>query len=81
MKKKEAIAIAEAFMREQLGPDPRFLGDRLDCSLLGARKRDHQEWSVVYQRVLPDHPGSVIDGPIIVIVDSVTRKARFFTTR
>lgn len=80
MKKKEAIAIADAFIREQMGPDPRFLGDRLDCSFREARKHDHREWSVVYERVLPDQPGSVIDGPIIVIVDSVTQKARFFNT-
>jgi hypothetical protein len=77
MTEEQAITIADAFVREQLGSDPRALGDRLSYALLGARQGENQEWRVVCQWVLPDHPGSVIDGPAIVIVDPMTREARF----
>jgi len=80
MTEEQAIAIADTFIREQMGPDPRALGDRLSYALLGARQGENQEWNVIYQWVLPDHPGSVIDGPAIVIVDPMTREARFFHT-
>jgi hypothetical protein len=79
MTEEQAIAIADAFVREQLGSDPRLLGDRLSYSFLHARRGRNQEWRIVFQWTTPDNP-SIIDGPAVVIVDPVTQKARFFNT-
>jgi len=78
MTEEQAIAIADTFIHETLGPNPRLEGDRYTYLRLKVRQGANQEWRVVYQLVFPDHPGTVVDGPAVVIVDSITQEASFF---
>lgn len=68
MTQGDAILIANQYILSQLG------GPR---QLIGARE-NAAEWVVSYQTELPGMPpGTVVDGPTVVIVDKVTRLAEF----
>lgn len=78
MTEEQAINVANAFVSEQMGSDPRIDGDRYTYSLLKARVGRNQEWRVVYTLKFPDKPDRIWDGPIVVVIDTATGRASFF---
>ena len=80
MTEYQAITIADTFIQQQLGPDPRIHGDRYGYSLLRSRVAENNEWRIVYRLVFPDYPDRMWDGPTVVIVDPITQKASFFNS-
>lgn len=77
MTRDEAVRLANDYVAQQMGPEPRFAGKRCELVLMAANLDKRNLWNIIYQINLPDFPGSVVDGPTIVVVDPVSRKACF----
>lgn len=78
MTEEQAVTVANTFIADQTGPDPKLDGDRYTYSLLKARMGKGKEWRIVYTLEFPDKPERVWDGPVVVVVDPSTGKATFF---
>ncbi|WP_437952512.1 hypothetical protein WME98_18600 [Sorangium sp. So ce296] len=77
MTKEDAIAAANEFVANQMGPEPKLAGERCELKLISAELDKKKRWSIVYQLSLPESPGSVVDGPVVVVVDPASAKACF----
>ncbi|APR81462.1 Hypothetical protein A7982_06811 [Minicystis rosea] len=81
MGRDEVIALAERFLRARVGSSPQLEGEACEYRLLGAQLEEDGTWSVVYQIHVPGPPLSVVDGPVVVIVEPSTRQASFLDER
>lgn len=77
MTRDKAIELGTQFMLQTVGPNPRLLGEACEYRLIGARLAGDGTWSVLFQTRLLGPPPSIIDGPIVVVVDPTTGKAEF----
>jgi hypothetical protein len=75
---EQAVNLANTFVNEQMGTDPRIDGDRYIYSLLKVRVGKNKEWRIVYTLEFPDRPERIWDGPVVVVVDPVTGDTSFF---
>jgi hypothetical protein len=78
MTKEKAIAIATEYLHRRAGPHPTFGGDACSFELRGAKPGRSNDWTVLYQVVLLDYPGTVVDPDVMIIVDEVSGEAKFF---
>jgi hypothetical protein len=77
MTRDEAIELGTQFMLQKVGPNPRYLGEDCDYRLIGARLAGDGTWSVLFQTHLLGPPPSIVDGPIVVVVDPKSGTASF----
>lgn len=78
MTSDEAIELATQYVAQKAGPDPHRMGERCEYRLMGARHAADGTWSILYQTYLLGPPPSIIDGPLVVVVDPKSRKVCFF---
>jgi hypothetical protein len=72
MTEEHAIGVAQTLVD---GQPRRGFALRLLCAKYEPTRRD---WTIAYRLHDPDEPGTVIDGPVLIVVDDVTGVARFF---
>jgi len=67
MSKDEAIKLACDFLLQEMGCVPKYIN---------AKKSSYDDniWGVVFDL---SHPGVIVDGPIVVLIDSNTKEASF----
>ena len=78
MTRDEAIELATQFILQKVGPNPRCMGESCEYRLVGARPARDGTWSVAYQIYVPGPPPSIVDGPILVVVDPISRNVHYF---
>ena len=78
MTSKEAIELANNYVALKAGPNPRFAGERCEYLLMGAHIAPDGTWSVDYKINGLGPVASIVDGPLVVVVDPKTRKVCFF---
>lgn len=76
MTDSEAIELATQFILQNVGPTPRCMGQSCEYRLVGARPARDGTWSVLFQIHLAGPPPSIIDGPVVVVVDPMSGKVR-----
>lgn len=78
MTEKDALTIANKYIVQQ--SDLQFLlGDILyQYQLVGARFSHKQYWAVLYNVTQVDAPENIMEGPVVVIIDPITKLAKFF---
>jgi hypothetical protein len=75
---EEAIELANNYVALKMGPNPSFAGKPCEHLFMGAHIVPRGTWSVVYKISILGPVASIVDGPLIVVVDPKTRKVCFF---
>jgi len=78
MTSDEAVELANHYISQKVGPSPQLMGERCEYQLTGAHRDANGMWVVSYQIHFPGPPPSLMDGPVLVLVDPITRNTGFF---
>lgn len=78
MTSNEAIELATQYVLQNTGANPLCIREPCEYRLMGARQAGDGTCSVVYQIHEFGPPPSIIDGPVVVVVDPMSRKVCFF---
>lgn len=73
MTDEEIVSIANEYLYSQISPDSRYA-----YQFTRVYHSSSILCSVVYKILIKDAPGAVFDGPEVILVDLITKEARFF---
>lgn len=72
MTEEEIVSIANTYLYSQIKPDSPYA-----YKFTKIYHNNPSLCSVVYNILIKDSPGAVVDGPEVILVDLITKEARF----